>query len=623
MMTIQFYGDYLPIKAMGIPTATSPVDTAGHGTHTSSTAAGRFVDGASALGQAAGTAVGMAPEAHLAMYKICTEFGCAGSDILAGIDAAIEEGVDILSLSLGGSSLPFDQDPIAVGTFSAVEKGIFVSLAAGNSGPEFGTLSNEAPWMLTVGASTVDRVMETSVKLGNGEEYKGKSLYQTESISTKLLPLVYPGASGNSLAKFCFNNSLDVDVKGKIVICDRGGGMGRIQQGAIVKGAGAAGMILAADKLDGYTTVADAHVLPACHVNFVDATKIKSYINSTSSPTATILPRGTLIGLAGELPAPMVAAFSSRGMSQQSKGILKPDIIGPGVDVLAGWPALPIGPFDSPSLFNVISGTSMATPHLSGIAVLLKAVNPSWSPAAIKSAIMTTADNENLAGKPIANEQLERANLFARGAGHVNPSKANNPGFVYDIDPTEYVAYMCGLNYSDTQAPPCARCPARPGLAIIKARARSRLGKARAWEARFRPGPGGLFEHLITVSLVARRLVNCSSADRTFGVELNYPSFSAELKPASSRKVSRKVKNVGEGSSSYAVEIAPPTGVAVVVSPPTLTFKERGEELSYTVEFNRDGSEQTANYTEGYLSWISSDKAISVRSPILIHLLHV
>ncbi|KAK8971577.1 Subtilisin-like protease [Platanthera guangdongensis] len=331
------------------------------------------------------------------------------------------------------------------------------------------------------------------------ERSKGKSLYQTDSISAKLLP-------------WCI-----LEHQGKIVICDRGGGMDRIQQGAVVKGAGAAGMILAAPKPDGYTTLADAHVVPACHVNFVDATKIKSYINSTSSPTATILPCGTLIGLAGELPAPTVASFSSRGMSQQSMGILKPDIIGPGVDVLAGWPALPIGPFDSPSLFNVISGTSMATPHLSGIAALLKGANPSWSAAAIKSAIMTTAENENPAGKPIANEQLESANLFARGAGHVNPSKANNPGFVYDIDPSEYVAYMCGLNYSDTQ-----------------------------------------------VSLVARRIVNCSSADRTSGVELNYPSFSAELKPAS-QKGEPKGEERGDGSSSYAVEIAPPTGVAVVV----------------------------------------------------------
>ncbi|KAL0904367.1 hypothetical protein M5K25_026462 [Dendrobium thyrsiflorum] len=559
-------------QAMGndIVDAASPLDTVGHGTHTASTAAGTFVANASALGSAQGTAVGMAPNAHLAVYKVCTEFGCAYTDILAGIDAAIEEGADVLSLSLGGVSTMFDLDPIAIGAFAAVEKGIFVSLAAGNNGPEHSSLSNEAPWMLTVGASTMDREIQAKVKLGNEEEYDGESLYQADSIAGELLPLVYPGASGSLPAKFCFNNSLNMDVKGKIVICDRHDSMPRVQQGAVIKGAGGAGMILAAAQSDGYTTVAEAHVIPTSHVSYSAATKIKSYINSTGSPTATIIPHGTLIGLSS-LQAPIMACFSSRGPSLQSKGILKPDIIGPGVSVLAGWPALPIGPNNIPAIFNMLSGTSMSTPHLSGIAALLKKANPTWSPAAIRSAIMTTAKNENTAGKPIQDEELSNADLFARGAGHVNPSKANNPGFVYDIQPSDYIAYLCGLNYSDAQ-----------------------------------------------VTAVARRTVNCSSVDPIFDVELNYPSFSVEMRPGFSRKVNRKVKNVGEGSSSYEVDIVPPPGIAVTVSPTLLRFSEGGQELTYTVEFIRDGTNSTVNYAEGYFTWVSSDKLISVRSQISI-----
>ncbi|KAI0488418.1 hypothetical protein KFK09_028249 [Dendrobium nobile] len=472
--------------------AGSPLDTVGHGTHTASTAAGTFVANASALGSAQGTAVGMAPNAHLAVYKVCTDFGCAYTDILAGIDAAIEEGADVLSLSLGGESMMFDLDPIAIGTFAAVEKGIFVSLAAGNSGPQHSSLSNEAPWMLTVGASTMDRAIQAKVKLGNGEEYEGESLYQTDLMAGELLLLVYPGASGSLPAKFCFNNSLNMDVKGKIVICDRRDQMPRIQQGDVIKGAGGAGMILAAAQSDSYTTVAEAHVIPTSHVSYPAATKIKSYINTTGSPTATIIPQGTVIGFSS-LHAPIMACFSSRGPSLQSKGILKPDIIGPGVSVLAGWPALPIGPNNIPANFNMLSGTSMSTPHLSGIAALLKKANPTWSPAAIRSAIMTTAKNENTAGKPIQEEELNNADLFARGAGHVNPSNANNPGFVYDIQPSDYVAYLCGLNYNDTQ-----------------------------------------------VTVVTRRTVNCSTVDPIIDVELNYPTFSVEMRPGCSRKVNRK-----------------------------------------------------------------------------------
>ncbi|PKA45979.1 Subtilisin-like protease SDD1 [Apostasia shenzhenica] len=556
-------------KGLDLSSAASPpLDTIGHGTHTASTAVGRIIGKVSALNNAAGTAAGMAPEAHLAIYKICTESGCAASDILAALDAAVEDGADVLSLSLGAvSPLSFDNDVVAIGTLAAVEKGIFVSLAAGNNGPSESQLSNDAPWMLTVGASTMDRVIRTSVKLGNGEEYEGESMqFQSDSniVASESPPLVYLPA-----ANFCssFNNS---DVKGKIVVCDRGAGFIGIQQGAAVKAAGGAGMILAGAETDGYTTLAEAHVLPASQVSFADAMKIKAYINSTSSPTAAIIPRGTLIGEG--FPAPMVASFSSRGPSLRSKGILKPDIIGPGVNVLAGWPSLPIGPSGTPSLFNVFSGTSMSTPHLSGIAALLKSAHPSWTPAMIRSAIITTAGDTNTAGKPIADEQLKDADFFSKGAGQVNPNKANNPGFVYDIQPDDYIAYMCGLNYTDKQ-----------------------------------------------VTTVARRTVNCSSIQSILGAELNYPSFSVEMRASFTRKVSRTATNVGQSSATYSVEVVAPAGIEVVVSPTELTFSEADQKLSYTVEFISSGGSKSANkYEEGCLRWVSSDKVIRVTSPISI-----
>ncbi|KAI3689804.1 hypothetical protein L2E82_47774 [Cichorium intybus] len=213
------------------------------------------------------------------------------------MDAAIEEGVDVLSLSLGGASLPFYEDGIAIGAFSAIQRGIFVSCSAGNSGPFRSSLSNEAPWILTVGASTVDRNIRATVQLGNKALFDGQSLYQPKDFPQKFLPLVYPGLNGQK-AGWCTKGSLnDIDVKGKVVICDTGGGISRTAKGRIVKDAGGAAMILVNSLVtEGVTTDADAHVLPASHVGYADGISIKKYLISTSPAVATIIFRGTVIG---------------------------------------------------------------------------------------------------------------------------------------------------------------------------------------------------------------------------------------------------------------------------------------------------------------------------------------
>lgn len=147
----------------------SPEDFEGHGTHTSSTAAGAIVEGANLYGMANGTARGAVPAARIAMYKVCWARGCSDIDILAAFDAAIADGVDVLSISVGGSVPDFFSDSIAIGAFHASQKGIFVSTAAGNSGPSASTVENTAPWILSVGASSTDRLVRTEVALGNGK----------------------------------------------------------------------------------------------------------------------------------------------------------------------------------------------------------------------------------------------------------------------------------------------------------------------------------------------------------------------------------------------------------------------------------------------------------------------
>ncbi|XP_051219675.1 subtilisin-like protease [Lolium perenne] len=552
----------------GSSPGTPPTDEEGHGTHTSSTAAGALVPGAQVLGQASGVASGMAPRAHLAMYKVCDDFGCASVDILAGIDAAVSDGCDVISMSLGGESLPFYQDSIAVGTFAAAEKGIFVSMAAGNSGPLNSTLSNEAPWMLTVAAGTMDRLILSKVILGNGVSFDGESVYQPNT-SSSAVPLVYAGASSTPFAQFCGNGSLDgFDVKGKIVLCERGNNVARIDKGAEVLRAGGAGMILTNQFIDGYSTLADAHVLPASHVSYAAGVAIKTYINSTANPTAQISFGGTVLGTS---PAPAITSFSSRGPSIQNPGILKPDITGPGVSVLAAWP-FQVGPprFDFRPTFNIISGTSMSTPHLSGIAALIKSKHPDWSPAAIKSAIMTTADFNDRSGAPILNEQHKPADLFATGAGFVNPEKAVDPGLVYDMYNDGYIGYLCGL-YTNREC-----------------------------------------------SVIARRPVDCSAVAVIPQSALNYPSISVafvkDWNPLAPVVVERTVKNVGEATAMYRAEVDMPAGSAVnvTVTPNVLWFGGKVQMQKFKVLVFPIKDSATA--VQGAIRWVSDTH--TVRSPV-------
>ncbi|PIN14216.1 Cucumisin [Handroanthus impetiginosus] len=544
----------------------TPSDEEGHGTHTAATVAGNFVRGANLFGNANGTAVGMAPLAHLAMYKVCGLQNCLESDIIAGMDAAINDGVDVLSISLGGQSSPFYDDTIAVGAYRAMEKGIFVSCSAGNSGPSDHTLSNEAPWILTVGASTLDRKIRATVALGNNQELDGESAFQPKDFpSTKKFELIFPGGNNDDAARFCSADALTEDVRGKIVLCELGGSTSRVEQGEAVKNAGGVAMILMNQNDLGYTTLAEAHVLPATHISYADGLKVKAYLNSTSKPTATIVFKGTIIG---DDRAPVVAGFSSRGPSQASPGILKPDIIGPGVNILAAWPVSVENKTNTESTFNIISGTSMSCPHLSGIAALLKSSHPDWSPAAIKSAIMTTADEVNHRGNPVEDERLLPANVFATGSGHVNTSRANNPGLVYDIEPNEYISYLCGLNYTNQQ-----------------------------------------------VGIILQRQVDCSKESRILEPELNYPSFSIVL-GSTPQTYTRTVTNVGEPNSTYDVEIISLAGVTINVKPTKLSFLNVGQKLSYNVTFTQSTSGTKTDFAQGFIKWNSSKH--SARSPIAV-----
>ncbi|KAL0373121.1 UNVERIFIED_CONTAM: Subtilisin-like protease SBT1.7 [Sesamum calycinum] len=309
-----------------------------------------------------------------------------------------------------------------------MERGIFISCSAGNAGPSNTSLSNGAPWILTVGASTIDRKLVATAVLGNKQELNGESAFQPQDFPAAQLPLVYPGLNASDFnAQHRSIKSLnDTGVKGKIVLCNIGGWTTSVQQGQAVKDAGGAAMILIDEERQGFSTSADSHVLPATNVNYEDGLKILAYINSSSSPTATIVFKGTVIG---DKNSPMALVST--------------------VNILAAWPTSAENNTNTKNNFNVISGTSMSCPHLSAIAALIKSTHPDWSPAAIKSAMMTTADKMNLGNRPILDERHLPADVFATGAGHVNPTRANDPGLVYDIEPQDYESYFVWSGSSD------------------------------------------------------------------------------------------------------------------------------------------------------------------------------
>ncbi|KAG9141736.1 hypothetical protein Leryth_018116 [Lithospermum erythrorhizon] len=497
------------IGAKNLVNSSEPaIDDVGHGTHTSSTAAGNFVSNANVLGQANGTAAGIAPRAHVAMYKVCLLWDCESSTIMAALDAAIEDGVDVISYSLGGGSSTFDEDPLYVGAFSAMRKGIFVSTSAGNEGPHSATLSNEAPWVLTTGASSTDRDLKSTVVLGDKQELDGQSAFQPTDFISRMLPLVYPGVKDEkSDAAYCVPGSLDGVLVGKdIVICRNGGLVSRVEKGQTVKDAGGAAMILINAKVDGYTTEAETHVLPTSHVR--------------------------------DKKAPAVSQFSARGPSIASPGILKPDIIGPGSGILAAWPNS-MEKTKAQSTFNILSGTSMACPHLSGVAALLKSSHPDWSPAAIKSAMMTTAIGMNLNGDPIVDERMLPASILAIGAGHVNPPKANDPGLIYDIHPDDYIYYLCGLGYTEKQ-----------------------------------------------IRKIVNHKIICSNATSIPEAQLNYPSFSIQL-GHDRKNYTRTVTNVGKAVSTYDLQIENPVGINIEINPTQIVFKNVNQKMTYNVTFSR------------------------------------
>lgn len=479
----------------------SPRDGDGHGSHTASTAAGNAGVPVSIDGNALGTASGMAPGAKIAMYKVCWSAtggggGCFNSDSVAAINDAVADGVDVINYSIGGGSESDVLDPVEQAFRGASNAGVYVAASAGNSGPGASTFDHPSPWLTTVAAATFRRAFQT-LELGDGQRFVGASTTQPLPTAATIVTAtsVKDAAATDDDAALCTPGTLDpAKATGKVVVCDRGV-VDRIAKGFEVKRAGGVGLVLvnvSPNSLNG-----DYHPLPAVHVSDVDGTMIKAYVAALgAAATARIVPLSAA-ELASAPQVPEITDFSSRGPSTTTGGdILKPDVAAPGNDVVAAVAP----PFHFGRSFNFLSGTSMAAPHIAGIAALLLAKHPTWLPSEVKSAIMTTTRDTVSSGD----------DPFAQGAGFVAPNAAADPGLVLPVNPNDYRRYMVGLGVQfaapfDTLTP-----LAGPDLnqASIAAGA----------------VPGSL--------TVTRTVKNVSGATSTYSSDVDLPGFDVVVTPA-------------------------------------------------------------------------------------------
>ncbi|KAL3639196.1 hypothetical protein CASFOL_017103 [Castilleja foliolosa] len=549
------------------PDALEPIVTArdydGHGTHVASIAAGMPISGASYYGLARGTARGGSPSSRIAMYRVCTpEVGCPDSSILKAFDDAIADGVDVLSLSMSGDYESLLTNTIAIGAFHAMEKGITVVCSAGNNGPE--TVSNDAPWLVTVAATTIDRDFEVDVVLGNRAVIKGGGI-NFSGLNKSAVHRLVDGRTTKS------NQTNNINRGGTIVLCDDPSTC--VKQ---VDNQGAIGMILIGDDYRQlpYDNAKYFHVDSVAVVTTKDGARILSYINSTRDPLATILPTRVIPN--NYMPAPVAAYFSSSGPSKAFVNILKPDIAAPGVGILGAWrmnDTSLANPGKEPPIFNIDSGTSQACPHVSGLAANVKSWHPTWTPSAIRSAITTTAIQKNNLNAPITTNSGTRATPYDIGAGEISLFGPFCPGLVYETQPSDYIQFLCNMGYN---------------ASAIK-----------------------------SISSTVPNNFSCpNNSSPDLISDMNYPSIVVSgLKANGTRTVKRTVTNVGEERSIYMASVEAPAGMRVQVVPKILRFTKAVKRRSFLVRFTPTTTFKGPLF--GSITW-SSINNVKVRSPFAV-----
>ncbi|WJG08018.1 S8 family serine peptidase [Aliiglaciecola sp. LCG003] len=560
----------------------SPRDADGHGTHTITTAGGNEGVTASLQGIDIGTVSGIAPRARVAAYKVCWNgsavgnSGCFSTDSVAAIDAATADGVDVINYSISGSRTAMT-DPVHVAFFNAARGGVFSSLSAGNSGPGPQTVAHNVPWVTTVAASTYEgdaALVGNILEVNDGDTIR--DLFSIPGAITS--PIPEEGLSGELVAvtpALACGDGVDNpagELEGKIALIARGTCNFSIKV-LNAQNAGADGVVIYSDDRPAIAMGGDGTgiTIPGVMISNQDGLDLAGLVdevvvsvNMTNEGTASSAPQ---IGN-------QMAGFSSRGESLATADIIKPDITAPGVQILAGTSGAQIDSGTVGESYAYLSGTSMSSPHIAGMAALVREAQPNWSPSAIKSALMTSSY------QGVTKEDGSTpADPFDFGAGHANPNSAVDPGLIYDATFNDYYAFLCGS------------------------------GDAAFVEADYFSGACGALEN---------------AGFPTDASDLNIASIAIESL-SETQTIRRYVNNVSD-SDTYTATVEAPAGVDVevsvydfdlgtFVSTNTMSFNAGGLGV-YEVTFSKNSDAVLDQWTFGSVTW--SDGIRNVYSPVAL-----
>ncbi|MDH3585959.1 MAG: S8 family serine peptidase [Gammaproteobacteria bacterium] len=542
-------------------------DVDGHGTHTATTAAGNRVQ-SSIFGTVIGNVEGVAPRARVAVYKACwlrpgdTRASCNTSDLASAIDSAVADGVDIINYSVGSSMLQISA-PDDIALMNATKAGVLAVVAAGNEGPNLGTIGSPAggPWAITVGASTRDG--ETSIEamqINEPPSIAGKYAVKEANFTPPLrdsdaieAPLILADdgddASGTgTIADACEPLINDTEISGNIAFIERGGCNFDVK----IQNAGDAGAVaavvysIAGDPIvmNGNSAIVD---IPALMIGQADGNLIVAEIEAGNDVNA-VLEKSLL--LTEPETGNVMATFSARGPGPV-RDLVKPDVTAPGVNILAGFTPETANSMPDET-FAYLSGTSMSTPHVAGVAALVMQANPEWGPSSVKSALMTSARQDLVQA-----DGEGAANPFDYGAGHIVPNDAVKPGLVYDVSDDEFDAFACG---TDSPAVPESRCNELEGAGVS-----------------FAPE------------------------------DLNQPSIGL-ARLANEQTVTRRVTNVSEESQTFVASVTAPPGIQVAVAPSSLSLGP-GQTATFDVSMVYESGPLDL-WRFGSLTWTSNDHSI-------------
>ncbi|KAJ0104678.1 hypothetical protein Patl1_18357 [Pistacia atlantica] len=585
----------------------SPFDADGHGrqvVHTASTAAGNHRVPVIVNGFNYGYASGMAPGARIAVYKALHTFGGYMSDVVAAIDQAVEDGVDIISLSMGPSTIPSGPTAflnlLEVELLFAVKAGVFVVQAAGNGGPHSTSMLSFSPWITSIAASVTDRTYINTIQLGNGKSFSGSGLAPPTAgimhypIAAAADASLRSTTIGIASLESCQHPELFIPslARGKLIICTYSFDF-EYEAATVttvadnIKKIGAAGFILRMDPDVGSTPVNGTTMtlqVPGIILNNVQASMAlweyynSNTIRSRSGQAVIFNARARLLDGRQAIytdQAPMVASYSSRGPDVdnallQTADVLKPNVMAPGSSIWAAWSLNSEGDqLIKGQNFALLTGTSMATPHVAGIAALIKHKHPKWNPAAITSAMMSSADVTDHSGSPIlaqSTDELVQATPFDFGAGFINPARAIDPGLIFNAYFQDYVQFLCAVPGVDDES------------------IRQAVG------------------------------IGCPTTRKIWCSDLNTASITVS-NLVGSRKVIRQVTNVGGKNETYRVTVKQPSGVKVTVMPQVFKIQENG---SRRLKIVLKAMEATRAYSFGEMLLQGSNKH-AIKVPIAVY----